>query len=298
MKKLLFVFNPHSGTGEVCKYLAEILDVFTKAGYETVVYPTQAALDGMNTVISRGEGFDRIVVAGGDGMLHELVNGALKLSKPVPVGYIPTGTVNDFATTNGIPKYPVSAAKIAVGDNIKRLDVGKFGDEFFSYVAAFGTATNIAYDTDQRAKNTFGVLAYLANGIKSFNPIAINSVCRHMVIRTDKDVIEGEFAFGAISNATSIGGISHLTKKDVVLDDGVLDGLFIRKPKDIFDVDEISNALAFRDFDYPSISFVRSSRFEIETDGTAAWTLDGENGGEHENITITTEKKALWIALG
>ena len=297
MKKLLFIFNPHSGTGEICKYLAEILDIFTKAGYETVAYPTQAAKAGRRVVISEGERFDRIVVAGGDGMLHELVNGVLRLSRPISVGYIPTGTVNDFATTNGIPKYPVSAAKIAVGDNVKRLDVGKFGDEYFSYVAAFGTATNIAYDTDQRAKNTFGVFAYLANAVKSLNPIAINSVCRNMVIRTDKGVIEGDFAFGAISNSTSIGGISNLTQKDVLLDDGVLDGLFIRKPKDIFDIDEISNALAFRDFDYPCISYVRSKKFEIETDGTAAWTLDGENGGEHTNITVTAEKKALWIAL-
>ena len=299
MKKLLFIFNPHSGTGEICKYLAEILDIFTKAGYETVVHPTQAARDGMNTVISRGENFDRIVVAGGDGMLHELVNGVLRLPKVIPIGYIPTGTVNDFATTNGIPKgNPVAAAKIAVGERIKALDIGKFGDEYFSYVAAFGTATNVSYDTDQRAKNMFGVFAYLVNGIKSLNPIAINSICRKMVIRTDNEVIEGEFAFGAISNATSIGGIANLTKSDVLLDDGVLDGLFIRKPQDIFDVDEISNALAFRDFDYPSISYVRSSRFEIEIDGKTAWTLDGENGGEHESIVVTAEKRALWISLG
>ena len=189
------------------------------------------------------------------------------------------------------------AAQVAVGDNIRRIDVGRFGDEYFSYVAAFGTATSIAYDTDQRAKNTWGVLAYLANAVKSFNPIAINSVCRKMVIRTDSGVVEGEFAFGAISNARSIGGISNLTGRDVALDDGVLEGLFIRKPEDIFDVDEISNALAFRDFDYPCISYVKSSRFEIETDDVAAWTLDGENGGEHGNITVTAEKKALSIAL-
>jgi len=296
MKKLLFVFNPHSGTGEICRHLADILDIFTKADYETVAYPTQGPKDGIKKVVSDGERFDRIVVSGGDGMLHELINAVLLLNKPITVGYIPTGTVNDFASTNNIPRNITEAAEVAVSDNIKALDVGKFQNEYFSYVAAFGTATNIAYDTDQRAKNTWGVLAYLANAIKSFNPIAINSACRHMKIKTDTEILEGDYAFGAISNSMSIAGLSNLTGRDVVLDDGILEGLFIKKPEDIFDIDEISNALAFRDFDYPCISYVKSSRFEIESD-TVAWTLDGENGGEHSNITVTAEKQVLHIAL-
>ena len=296
MKRLLFIFNPHSGTGEINKHLSEVLDIFTKAGCEVVAYPTQCARDGERKVIADGADFDRIVVSGGDGMLHELVNAVMNLPRSVSVGYIPTGTVNDFASTNNIPRHIPDAAKIAVSDNVKCLDLGLFQNEYFSYVAAFGTATNIAYDTDQRAKNTWGVLAYLANAIKSFNPIAINSACRYMRIKTDTAVIEGEFAFGAISNSLSIAGLSNLTGRDVVLDDGILEGLFIKKPEDIFDIDEISNALAFRDFDYPCISYVKSSRFEIESDAVA-WTLDGENGGEHSSVTVTAEHRVLNIAL-
>ncbi len=296
MKKLLFIFNPHSGTGEISKYLVDILDIFTKGGYETVAYPTQAPKDGIKKVISDGMRFDRIVVSGGDGMLHELVNAVMCIETPVTVGYIPTGTVNDFAITNNIPRNIPEAARVAISDNIKSLDVGRFNDEYFSYVAAFGTATNISYDTDQRAKNVFGVLAYLAGAIKSFNPIAINSACRHMKIKTDTEILEGEYAFGAISNSMSIAGLANLTGRDVVLDDGLLEGLFIKKPEDILDIDEIGNAIAFRDFDYPNISYVKSSRFEIET-SPVAWTLDGENGGEHGNVTITAHHRVLHIAI-
>ncbi len=296
MKKLLFVFNPHSGTGEISKHLAEILDIFTKGGYDVVAYPTQGPKDGMKKVIFDGESYDRIVISGGDGMLHELVNAVMSLKKPVTVGYIPTGTVNDFASTNNIPKNIPEAAQVAISNNVKSLDVGKFQDEYFSYVAAFGTATNISYDTDQRAKNTFGALAYFAGAVKSFNPIAINSACRHMRIRTDTEVLEGEYAFGAISNSMSIAGLSNLTGRDVVLDDGILEGLFIKKPEDILDIDEIGNAIAFRDFDYPCISYVKSSKFEIETD-PVTWTLDGENGGEHGNVTVTAHHRVLNIAL-
>ena len=297
MKKLLFVFNPHSGTGEVGKHLAEILDIFTKAGYETVAYPTQSAKDGMNKIAADGEKYDRIVVSGGDGMLHELVNGVMTHTCPVPVGYIPTGTVNDFASTNNIPKHPLEAAVLAVSDNVGRLDVGRFGDEYFSYVAAFGIATNISYDTDQKAKNTWGVLAYLANAVKTINPLTFNSFCHHMKITTDTGILEGEFAFGAISNSMSIAGMANLTGRDVVLTDGLLEGLFIKKPQNLLDFDDIRTALIFRDFDYPNIHYVKSSRFEISSGSDVAWTLDGENGGEHKNVTVTAHKQVLNIAL-
>lgn len=296
MKKLLFVFNPHSGTGETSKHLAEILDIFTKSDYEVTAYPTQGPGDGMSKIIRDGEHFDRIVISGGDGMLHELVNAAMKLKRYIPIGYIPSGTVNDFASTNNIPKNTLEAARVAVGNNIKHLDLGCFNGEYFSYVAAFGVATNISYDTDQKAKNTWGVLAYLANAIKSVNILTFDSFCHNMTIRTDSEVLEGEYAFGAISNSLSIAGISNLTGRDVVLDDGLLEGLFIKKPKNIFEMDEISNALLFRDFDYPSISYVKSSSFEIVSDGVA-WTLDGENGGEHTNVTVKAEKQAFGISV-
>ncbi len=296
MKRLLFVFNPHSGTGEICKHLADVIDIFTKGGYEVVAYPTQSAKDCTRKVKKDGVNFDRIVVAGGDGMLHELVNAVTKLQNKITVGYIPTGTVNDFATTNTIPRSIPDAAKVAVSDNVKLLDLGKFQDEYFSYIAAFGIATNVSYDTDQKAKNTFGILAYLASAVKSLNPLEFNSACRHMRIVTDNEVLEDDYAFGSISNSMSIAGLSNLTGRDVVLDDGLLEGLFIKKPKDLFDFDEIYNALLFRDFDTECISYVRSSRFEISTE-PVAWTLDGENGGTHGDVVIRAKNRALKIAL-
>ena len=296
MKKLLFVFNPHSGTGEICKYLAEVVDIFTKEGYDVVVYPTQAALDGTRKILADGEKFDRIVVSGGDGMLHELVNAVLRLKKPVAIGYIPTGTVNDFANTHNIPKNPVEAAKVAVSDHVGYLDVGRFGEEYFTYVAAFGLGSNVAYDTDQKAKNTWGVLAYVANVIKSMEPQNVSQSCCKMCVNTGEEVIEDEFIFGAISNTLSIGGMQNLIDKDVVLDDGLLEGLFIKKPQNVIELEQITRGLLTRNFDMPSMNFVRAKRFMIDST-PAAWTLDGENGGEHEHVVIKAHKQILHIAL-
>lgn len=190
MKRLLFVFNPHSGTGKIIKNLGEVINIFTKADYEVVAYPTQSGGDGERKILSDGNRFDRIVVAGGDGMLHELVNAALQLPKQIPVGYIPTGTINDFASTHNIPKNIIDAAVIAASDNIRTIDVGMFNDEIFSYVAAFGLVTNVAYDTDQKAKNNWGVLAYLANGIKNMDLPHFYAACRKMTIDTYQETTD------------------------------------------------------------------------------------------------------------
>lgn len=296
MKKLLFVFNPHSGTGEICKCLAEVADIFTKADYEVVVYPTQRAKDGTRKILADGMNFDRIVVAGGDGMLHELVNAVLHLPGQVTIGYIPTGTVNDFASTHNIPKNAIEAAKVAVSEHIGHLDVGKFDGEYFSYVAAFGLGSNVAYDTNQKAKNTWGVLAYVANALKNMDPQHISQACCKMSVGTSDAVLEGEFIFGAVSNSLSIGGMQNLIDKEVVLDDGLLEGIFIKKPQNVIELEQIIRGLLTRKFDSPCISFVRAKQFEINSQ-LAAWTLDGENGGEHEHIVISAKKQVLQIAL-
>ena len=297
MQKLLFVFNPHSGTGEIGKHLVEVLNVFTQNDYEVVVYPTRAAGDGTRKVLEEGENYDRVVVAGGDGMLHEALNAVMKLSKPVTVGYIPTGTVNDFATTHGLPKNNIlEAAKIAAGDNIYVTDVGKFGDRYFSYVAAFGIATNVAYDTNQKSKKRWKVLAYVANIAKSIiGRNKLKAACRKMTIDTGESVIKGKFVFGAIYNTLSIGGTTAFIDRDVSLDDGLIEGLFIKKPKTLKQWEQVGRGLLKRDFNVPGMVFVRAKKFNIYSE-EAAWTLDGENGGKHKHIIVTAEQKALHIA--
>lgn len=276
--------------------LAEVLDVFTKAGYEVTAYPTQAPRDGTEKILRDGLRFDRIVAAGGDGMLHELINGVLRLPQPKEIGYIPTGTVNDFARSNFIPRKTADAAKVAAGNHIGVLDAGCFSGQYFAYVAAFGVGTSVSYATDQKAKNRWGVLAYAANALKELELIRVRSACRNMTITAGDTVLKGQFLFGSVSNSRSIGGMKNLVAKDVKLDDGVLDGLFIQMPKTVHEFEQLRNSLIARNFDAGCMHFIRAERFVIESE-PAVWTLDGENGGEYTHIDIATENQVLHIAL-
>lgn len=115
MKKALFIYNPNAGKGLLKPKLSDIIDIIVKAGYEVVVYPTQKYKDAYYKVKTFTEEYDRVICSGGDGTLDEVVTGMMKREKKIPVGYIPTGTTNDFASSLHIPKNLLQAASTAAG---------------------------------------------------------------------------------------------------------------------------------------------------------------------------------------
>ena len=218
MNKLLFIFNPASGTGQVKGAMVSVLDVFTKAGWITTSYPTQCKGDAARTARELASQFDRVICAGGDGTLSEVVSGLLELNDPPPLGYIPFGSTNDCATTLKLPRKPREAALVAAGTGLTvPIDIGQLNGKSFIYVAAFGAFTKVAYDTPQELKNTFGHLAYIFAGIASLPTITPY----HMQVEYDGTVLEDDFFFGMVSNSQSIGGLKPPKAERVVLDDGL-----------------------------------------------------------------------------
>lgn len=296
MKKLMFIFNPCAGKGKICKMLSDVVIIFAAEGYDVTVVPTMAKGDCEKKILDYGALYDRIVVAGGDGMLHELVNGIGGVMREVQTGYIPTGTVNDFAAANRIPKDIRKAAEIAVCDNIVKRDIGIFQNECFAYTAAFGLVTNVAYSTEQKAKNEFVRLAYLAEALKNFDYPHFEEASKDMTIITDAGVIEGQFIFGAVTNSISLGGMKNFTDDKVVLNDGILEGIFIQRPQTLMELEQMKKGLAVSDFSAPCIRQVRSAQYIINSE-KMSWTLDGEDGGMHDSVKIGVISDKFNIAL-
>ncbi len=138
MKKLLFIYNPNAGTGLLKPKLSDVLDIFAKAGYEVTVYPTQRYHDGLSKTISYEGDYDLVVCSGGDGTLDEVVTGMSQRDKQVPVGYIPAGTTNDFASSLHISKDMLGAADTAVNGVPFPCDVGLFNDDISSILPRLG----------------------------------------------------------------------------------------------------------------------------------------------------------------
>lgn len=292
-QNILFVVNPHSGKGQIKGHLVDIIDVMVKAEYDVTVYITQQQGDGIEKIITDGERYDRIFCSGGDGTLDEVVTGMIRKDLHIPLGYIPAGSTNDFANSLGIPKTMIKAAEAAVAGQPFLSDVGSFNGDTFVYVAAFGLFTDVSYNTPQPLKNIFGHLAYIMEGAKHI--LEIPSI--HMKVETEEMSFEDDFIFGMVSNSTSIGGFKGMTGPDVHLDDGVFEVTFIRTPKNAIELNEILACFGNLIDDSDLIYSFKTQKLEIQSKEKVAWTLDGEFGGEHEQVLISNLKQRIPILV-
>ena len=218
MKRLLFIYNPHAGKELLKPKVSDIVDIFVKAGYEVVIYPTQTYRDAYKKVKEYdADNIDLVVCSGGDGTIDEVVTGMMEREKRDPVGYIPTGTTNDFANSLHIPKGLLSAADNAVNGKAFSCDVGRFNKGTFVYIAAFGLFTDVSYETDQSMKNLLGHIAYLLEGAKRI----FNVRSYRIKVSHDGDAIQDEFIYGMVTNSRSVGGFRNMVGKQVVFDDGL-----------------------------------------------------------------------------
>ena len=159
MKKMLFIINPRSGKEQIRSRLLEILDSFVKAGYGPSVYITQGPKDAEYQA-ARAKTKELVVCSGGDGTLNEVVSGLMTITpeKRPELGYIPSGSTNDFASSLGLPKNMRKAAQTAALGKPFLVDVGVFGkNRYFVYVAAFGAFTEVSIRPRRRRKYFGGI---------------------------------------------------------------------------------------------------------------------------------------------
>lgn len=291
MKKMLFVFNPHSGKGQIRQHLLTIIDTFTKGGYEVTVHPTQCRNDAYEKISSRIEDFDMVACSGGDGTLNETIKAVMTSGKRLPIGYIPSGTMNDFASAIGIPKDMPAAAQKIVDSDIITVDIGSFNSEYFTYIAAFGMFTEVSYETSQQMKNMFGSLAYIMEGMKRFNMTKTYKVS----VTHDGETTEDEYIYGMVSNSSSIGGIKGFGGDDILLDDGVFEVFLIKAPKNLPEFQFTINSLMKHELDAKCFTCFKASEVTFHSDNDLPWTLDGEFGGNCRNVTVKNNHRAIDI---
>lgn len=293
MKKMLFIYNPNSGMGLLKPKLSDVLDIFVKGGYEVTVYPTQKYHDAVRKMGEYEEQYDLVACSGGDGTLDEVVTGMMKREKKVPIGYIPAGTTNDFASSLHISKNMLEAADTVVNGVPFACDVGEFNEDYFVYIAAFGLFTDVSYETKQSMKNVLGHLAYILEGTKRI----FNIPSYRIKVTHDGETIEDEFIYGMVTNSRSVGGFKGITGKNVVFDDGKFEVTLFKTPRNPMELNEILGALALRKINPKRMYSFKTNEVHFETEEEIPWTLDGEFGGVHEEVVVKDCQKALDIMV-
>ncbi len=291
-RKMLFVYNPTAGKEQICNKLSEIIQIFCKANYKITIFATQSTGDASKIVSEHGAEYDCVVCSGGDGTMNEVASGLMQLKHCPVCGYIPAGTVNDFASSLKIPKIMTDAAALITKGSIFRCDMGKFNNRYFTYVAGFGAFTEVSYQTPQEWKNALGKAAYFVEALKHIADIKPH----HMFIECDDGTVyEDTFILGLVSNSVSVAGYKAYSKKNIKMDDGKFEAIFIRNLKNPLEIQPVINSLLSKQLDAEQILYISSSIINVSSDDEVSWTLDGEDGGVCCNVKIENLKQALPI---
>ncbi len=289
MKQMLFILNPKAGMRKANRALVDILDVFNRADFDVHVYITAASQDAVAAVKTLAPGMDLVVCCGGDGTLNETITGLLSAGLDIPIGYIPAGSTNDFATSLKLPTDPVEAARLIARGTPQRFDIGQFGARYFSYVASFGAFTKASYTTPQNVKNALGHTAYLLEGIRELTQIRKI----HLRLELDGEALEDDYIFGAVCNSTSVGGILTLPPDYVDMGDGVFELLLVRAPKDLSEIAECITAVQKQQYNCRMMTFRSASCVKVHAAEELNWTLDGEKGPGQSSVTVTNLHHAI-----
>lgn len=293
MKELLLILNPMAGLRRANRYLPDMLRLFIEHGYRCETYITGKSGDATEYLSGCGREYDLVVCAGGDGTLNETIAGMLAGNIHCPLGYIPCGTTNDYASSIGLSGDVLQAAQDIMEGTPRGFDVGSFNGRYFVYTATCGAFARASYTTPQAAKNVLGHFAYVLEGVRdltTIQPIPLR-------VETEESVFEDEFIFCSVTNSTSVGGILKLDTQLVALNDGKFEVTLVKNPTNPAQLSTILYGLTTMDIPNEMVQFFSSARMQITSKAPLEWTLDGERGPETREIEVVNLHSVVRIMI-
>ena len=291
LKKMMLIINPVSGKRTSLRFLPDIIRIFSENRYAVTVFSTGKAGDATEYAKFYANEFDIIVCIGGDGTLNETITGIVESGCDIPLGYIPSGSTNDFASCHGISSDMLTAALNIATGKPKSVDLGKIGNHYFTYVAAFGAFSWLSYTTPQNLKNRLGHSAYLLDAVKDLPKIKSH----HLKFYVGDFVCEGDYIFGAVCNSTSVAGTISLPDNIVDTGDGRFEVLLVHEPQTILDFQNIVHGVLTQDYSSPFLDFFQASSMKINAPSELEWSLDGERGEGAAEIIVTNCRHKLTL---
>lgn len=274
MKKIMMIYNPTSGEGTITDKLEDIVKLHQDEGFDLLLREINGELDLETVLMELNDDFSHIMVAGGDGTVNILINSLIGLNIDIPIGVIPSGTANDFASHIGMPHDVLEACRRILSSKPKKIDIGKINNKYFINVASMGLFTDVSQKTDQTLKNTIGKTAYFLKGIQeipNFKKIPIK-------LKAKEFNYEGDVYVVLIFNGNSAGSMNIAYNADLA--DGKLD-VIILNPESLLDIFPLFMKLIMKKnlTGVAGLTYFQTDELSIETDISDLTTdIDGEWG--------------------
>ena len=284
----MLFYNPVSGHAAFKNKLDWIVEAFQRRGILVVFYRTRREGNEAFIPFVREVNPDGLLVAGGDGTVHEIVN--LMMKGDLPLGIIGSGTSNDFATYLGVNTDLEAYLDTIAAGRTRRVDLGLMDGTYFINVASGGAMACIAHEVNARIKNSLGKMAYYLKGIGElpkfrYFPLKIEADGAHYELET--------FLF-VIINSPVVGSMKNVAN-GVAVDDGKLDLLSIGKCSIPKLMSITADLIAGKPVsEREDVLHVQAKHFHIESGIPVESDIDGECGPMLP-LTIETVPRAVAI---
>lgn len=271
-EKALLIYNGSAGQADIGEQLATLTRILAPVIGELTLLQTKEKGDAERYCRERAEEVDLLLILGGDGTVHECINGLGALEHPPVVGVLPGGTCNDFSRTLGLPQQLAQAAEAVVEGRQLAVDVGVMNNRFFSNFYGIGLITDTSENINSELKGKIGKLSYFLSALQTVRAAESFS----FELETDQGVWTGEAVMILVANGGFIG-TNELPRVDNRLTDGLLDIYVIREAGLPLLLELLSQKTSKQwDPESSTIDYLQSSRVTIRTEVSKRADTDGE----------------------
>lgn len=274
MRQAMIIINPSSGKEEALEHIRNAEQVLIEQGYQVTIQETAKELDATRYCVTACEEcYDLVVSIGGDGTLHETLNGLIDQKHHPRLGVVPLGTANDFARALQIPLNPENAIRTLASSRVKTVDIGRLNDRLFANVVAVGSIAESLSSVSSEDKTKLGTFAYLKEGLKE-----LTSTSAHpLVVQYDEKIWEGQSLLFLAVLTNSAGGFESLIP-DAAVDDGLLH-CFIIKDLSIFNTLSAGVSLLLGNLkDHKDVVYFTAKNVSLSSTESVSANVDGEEG--------------------
>ena len=269
--KYLLVYNPVSGRARFKKKLKYIRRFFEDRNLVLDCYESLAPRDLEVKIQTLVEGYDVLLIAGGDGTVNEVINGLMRTTFRPAIGILPYGTANDIAGILKISRQVKKALNMFITEEPILMDVNQINDRYFIYTVASGVLTRISYDISRRKLKQYGYLAYVFEGAKDL----LKDYKFNTEITANGTKISGEYMLILGLCSTRVGGFRLSNFSKPKLNDGLFE-LMLFKRVQHFRVLKLLSFFLKRGRKLKEDVQVIASSFKIDTEDHVLWNADGE----------------------
>lgn len=270
--KYKIIVNPAAGRGSVKEKLHQLINILNEEKLNYDIVQTEKAGHGTELAAqAHREGYKGVIAVGGDGTVHEVLNGIIKAdAEDMPLGIIPLGTGNDLARTLQVPFDLREAVRTIKGGCRTAIDIGEDCDGYFSIILGIGFPADVMHHTNTVQNAIKGPLAIFLSVYKVLSKLRPYKI----KMKLDSATIEEEVMGIFILNTRFTGGGMQIVPT-AAYNDGLLDIMVLKKMSRLDVILTIPKVYKGKHLNHPKVSFYRSQTIEIESTEPMRKTFDG-----------------------